>query len=367
MTRRALTAIAALLLLSACGGGGGGGMSQGQGPGPGPAPTPSPTVAGVQTTDPNRTLGAAGRVGDNLPAFGSVTQSTNGGSVSGITSDAASTTFDGRNIDLTVRRADGSRLRLNSASHLEDSLSIAADIPGHDTLRGDVLLDYSNTQGAAAVVYVSWDNDDPTDYLAGGYWLHATGNFNTATVTGIEIGAFVDGPELDTAATVPVSGSASYQGPTEGMYASRTGSDVAGVSRGSIEIGGFNGVIDLTANFGTSTISGCVGCTGPVETYGIFTDAATGQTFDVEDSSDVILRFGPAPIGQDGSFRNRRVSATLPGFTVTSTTGSWGGKLSSTADAAGDPRLVAGTYGGRSTTSGGSEAVYVGAYHANKR
>ena len=61
------------------------------------------------------------------------------------------------------------------------------------------------------------------------------------------------------------------------------------------------------------------------------------------------------------------MSMSNPYFTVTSTTGSWGGKFSNVQDAAGDPRLVAGTYGGRAVTSGGTESVFVGAYYGLKR
>ena len=363
-TIAALAAAAGLLFLTACGGGGGGG---GGGPSTSMPSAPTPTIGSVQSADPAKTTGAAAQVADNLPAFGSVTQSSNGGSVSGITTDAASTSFDGSNVQLTVRRADGSSLRLNSASHREDSVSGASDIPGHDTIRGDLLLDYSNTRATAAAVYVSWDNADPTDYLAGGYWLHARGDFSTATITGIEVGAFMDGPELDGPASIPVNGSASYQGPTEGLFAQQWGTDDPNATPGTTMIGGFTGTIDLTADFGANTISGCVGCSGPLEIVGIAEDGRTGETAEVTGYSASVLRLGPAAIGSDGTFRNRQMSMTHPSFAITSTTGSWGGKLSNVPDATGDPRLVAGTYGGRAVTSGGTESVFVGAYYANKR
>ena len=98
-------AAAGLLFLVACGGGGSGGS-----PSTMNDPLPTPTASSVQTANPDATHSAASRVADNLPAFGSVTQSSNGGSVSGITTDAASTSFDGNNVQLTVRRADGSSL-----------------------------------------------------------------------------------------------------------------------------------------------------------------------------------------------------------------------------------------------------------------
>lgn len=32
--------------------------------------------------------------------------------------------------------------------------------------------------------------------MAGGYWMHLTGRTDPLTITGAEIGAFVDGPEI---------------------------------------------------------------------------------------------------------------------------------------------------------------------------
>ena len=362
MIMRSLFVLCSVVLLAACGGGGGGGGGSSSSGAAGP----TPTVSGVQSANPGVTRASAGRVADNLPAFGSVTQSSSG-SVSGVTTDAASTTFDGRNVSLTVRRQDGSSFSLNSAAHREGRVSAAADIPGHDTIRGDLLIDYSNTEGTVAAVYVSWDNTDPLDYLAGGYWLHARGNFSNLTITGAEVGAFVDGPELDGPISVPVSGSATYRGPTEGLFAQIWGTDDPNASPGTSMVGGFNATIDLTANFAANTISGCVGCTGTVEIAGIVEDGRTGESAYAEGYSNSVLRLGPASIASDGSFRNRKMSMSSSDFNITSTTGSWGGQFSNRADAGGDPRLAAGTYGGRAVTSGGTQTVFVGAYYANKR
>ena len=362
-TIAAALAAASLLFLAACGGGGGGGSTSSLS---GSGAAPAPTVSDIQSANPEVTRSSAGQVADNLPAFGSVTQSSSG-SVSGVTTDAASTTFDGSRVSLTVRRQDGSTFSLNSAAHREDSVSAVADIPGHDTIRGDLLLDYSNTEGTAAAVYVSWDNADPTDYLAGGYWIHARGNFSNLTITGAEVGAFVDGPELDGPTSVPVNGSATYRGPTEGLFAQIWGTDDPNATPGTSMIGGFNATIDLTADFAANTMSGCVGCTGVVEIAGIVEDGRTGESAYAEGYSNSVLRLGPASIASDGSFRNRQMSLTSSDFTITSTIGSWGGQLSNRSDGAGDPRLVAGTYGGRATTSGGTQTVFVGAYYANKR
>lgn len=355
-------AAASLLFLSACGGGGGSGSSET----PSEAP-PQPTVASVQAADPARTHTAARRVADNLPAFGSVTQSSNGGSVSGITSDAASASFDGRDLGVTVRREDGSGIRLSTASHSLGTISIESGIPGHDRGRGDVLLDVAGNRASAAIAYASWNDSDPADYLAGGYWMYFEGDFAAGNLTGAEVGAFVDGPEIDGPADLPLAGTATYRGPTEGLFAQTWGTDDPEAAPGSTMIGAYAAIVDLTADFGANTISGCVGCTGSVELSGLFEDGRTGVVTEEVGTSDSVLRLGPASIEPDGSFRNRRVSLSNPNFTVAGSSGSWGGKFSNRQEAIGDPRLVAGTYGGKAETSGGTETTFVGAYYANKR
>ena len=263
---------------------------------------------------------------------------------------------------LTVRREDGSSLSLNSATDAFDYQSFYSGIRGH-TGRSYALLDYTDTTVSVSAIGVSWNNADPTDYLAGGYWMHLEGTADPLRITGVEVGAFVDGPELSSSPALPSIGTASYQGPAAGIYSTRYGSDTL-APVGSTEIGEFSATAELTADFGSMTISGCVGCTGTIETVGIFQNAATGETFEVYDSSDTRVTLGSAPIETNGSFRVGQVSLTSPGVDVTSSSGSWGGQFSNISDAQGDPRLVAGTFGGEAGTSGGSEVVFVGAYVA---
>ena len=151
------------------------------------------------------------------------------------------------------------------------------------------------------------------------------------------------------------------------MFAQTWGTDDPDAAPGSTMIGTYAAIVDLTANFGENTISGCVGCTGSVELSGLFEDGRTGVVTEEAGTSDSVLRLGPASIESDGSFRNRRVSLSNPNYAIASSSGSWGGKFSNRQDAAGDPRLVAGTYGGKAETSGGTETTFVGAYYANKR
>ena len=136
---------------------------------------------------------------------------------------------------------------------------------------------------------------------------------------------------------------------------------------GGAEIGDFGGVASLTADFSTNTISGCIGCNGGVNVSGVAADT-NGQTSTFEDVAvPVRLRMSAAPIRVDGTFRNRSITLERDDATVTSTSGSWGGRFSNMQDSAGDPRLVAGTAGAEWTESTGAEGVFAGAWFALKQ
>ena len=318
-----------------------------------PAPT-VPMVDRVQVADPEGTRVAANMAADNLPNFGSLTQSSNAGSVPGITGDRASAAFDGQNLDLTIQRPDGSSIQLNTADNALQSIpGTNAGIPGLERRRDIVMAHIAENAVSAAVTYVNWNDSDPLDFLAAGYWMHydLEGDASGFTVTGTEIGAFVDGPELDGLASLPVDRTARYLEATQGFYVQNRDDQT--------DIGGFTAIFELTADFGTNTVSGCVGCTGSIELSG-FEDDSTSE-------SATMLRLGPAPIGSDGSFRNQEVTLVTPGMTYAENSGSWGGRLSNVPDAAGDPRLVAGTYGAKAATASGDGIAFVGAFYAGKQ
>ncbi len=318
-----------------------------------PDPT-VPTVDSVQGADPDGAQVAANMVADNLPYFGSITQSSNAGSVPGVTGDRASTAFDGQNLDLTIERTDGSSIQLNTADNALQSIpETYTGVPGLDQRRDIVMARISDNAVSSAVTYVNWNDSDPLDYLAAGYWLHYDfeGDVSGITVIGTEIGAFVDGPELDGSASLPVDRTASYRDSTQGFYVQNRNAEA--------DIGGFTAVIELTADFGSNTVSGCVGCTGFIELSSFVDDSIS--------ESDSMLRLGPALIESSGGFRNHKVTLVTPGMTYTENSGSWGGKLSNVPDAAGDPRLVAGTYGAKAATAGGDGITFVGAFYAGKR
>ncbi len=354
MTLRTLAALTAVFVLAACGGGGGGAGSN-NGP---PGSPRGPTFAEVQAANPLASLAASGEAAGNLPSFGSVTQSSSAGSVSGVTGDAVTTSFDGRNIRLTVRHTDGDRIVFNAATDRIVSENLDPVISGY-TYRGDGLLTYTDTSVSIAAIYTNWNNSDPTDYLAGGYWMHLEGRTNPLEVTGAEIGAFVDGPEISRAPTaLPRLGTATYRGQATGLY-------VYEWSEGS-EIGDLQAASTLTANFTTNTISGCIGCNGGIVVNGVAEDANGRATVFEDVHVPARMQLGAASFGSDGAFRNRDVVLERDDETVTRTSGSWGGRFSNLPTRAGDPRLVAGTAAAEWTEADGSQGSLVGAWFGTR-
>ncbi len=354
-------ALGGLLTLSACGGSGGSNTQ----PVTSLPPANTPTFNETLAADPTANRSAVTRAATSLPAFGSVTQSTSH-NVAGISSDAASTTFDGQRLILRIQRDDASALTLDTASDTLESDALDSLIPGHGG-RGWIQLDANAAGATLAYTGVSWSNSDPTDYLAGGYWLHAAGDVLNGSVTGVEVGAFVDGPELDISnpPTMPMQGTASYNGFAEGVYAGRYGSIVPGqtLSEGSTETGVWSSTIGLAADFGTGTISGCIGCQAPVYVTGVYQDAATGEVGDFADVATAYrVHLGAASFDPNGTFRSQDVSMSLGGVPL-SGGGAWGGQFSNIPDGDGDPRLVAGTAGGEFTTPVGGEGAFISAYY----
>ncbi len=385
----ALTAALGLtLMVAACGGGGGG------------APTPTAQrgdtgstgtdgtasthtqadLNRVRAADPEETLQSAVRVADSLPRFGSVTQSTNR-DANGVTTDRASAAFDGAGSTVTITRADSSTLTLDTADAvvtLDPEPDTLTGIPGGArTLRGWGTLNVAGRAADAAAFVVTSADGAPNDWLAVGAYLHVAGQnlLSTApTVTGAEMGAFVDGPELRLPPpNLPGAGTARYEGTAGGLYVTRYGTGYAGVTPGSTAVGGIDATATLTADFANNTISGCIGCKGDVLLSGVITDSASGASRDFASvPSDVQLRLGATEIDSDDTFRSRDVTVFDPawqraGLGVTRQSGSWGGRFSNLPVATGEPRLVGGTFGGEGMLNNGTRGAYVGAFVAGKQ
>ena len=349
-----VVACVTLLLISACGGGGGGGSPTSTMP---TTPTPSsPTTDTAFSSNPSTSADAAHQAATATPAFGSVTQSSNV-NVSGVTTDAAQVTVSGERITLRVRRRDGSGFSLNTVDHLVESSGVVTSPVTGRSWQSGLLFDYDANSFTVMRGAIDYDPNDLGDWMTGGYWMHARGNLAAGAVSAVEVGAFVDGPEISGTANLPVSGTASYSGIAAGLYASRYGSDIAGAEAGSIALGEYEGSFRAVADFSRGTISGSV---SSVVVDGVIT-APDGTVYADYGSSPVRLELGSTAINSNGTFTGTDVRLTSSGFSFVRNEGSWGGRFSTIDDRTGDPRAVAGTHGGAATTSGGTEIVFTGA------
>ena len=281
---------------------------------------------------------------------------------------SVSTSFDGTDLTITISRDDGSALSLSSLSDAFDaSGSSESPIAGHGA-QSWVLYRDDNDGISVAIATVTAADTNAADYLALGHWTHVAGDLAEFNITGAEIGAFVDGPELSPAspASVPVHGEASYSGPVFGAYAILHGTD-AGVTPGSTESGLFSSTVELTTDFAANTIKGCIGCSEMVTLSGTLFDSDTGESSDVLfENSGYKLHLDPIALNSTGTFDEGQMRLRHPVISITSTEGTWGGRFSNIAGSDGDPRLVAGTFGAEATSEGGSEGTFLGSFVGTK-
>ena len=381
MHGRHLAALAAALglTLAACSGGGGGSPTAPTAQTPAPAPqtptdpTPAPTPQSVAGADPERTIRAARAATRNLPRFGSVTQSSN--AVNGITTDRARVNLDpaAERLRVTVERQGKDPLILDSNDALGEP--VRASRAG---LTARTWFNARVTDGRVTIsdTFAAWATDYPEIWQAQGYWIHIAGEnliSSAPTLTGLEMGAFVDGglyrspPER-----LPTNMTARYDGEARGAVALQYGTSAgAALERpeGTLMIADWSGPARLTANFDgvSNSISGCIGCTGSImldEWH--LSNADTVD--DLRGSTPVTTRIhlGSTGINRDGTFRGATVTLSEPDAVggsnpVTSSGGSWGGKLSNPLNG-GVPAGIAGTVGGAAGWRDGTAANYIGTF-----
>ena len=274
---------------------------------------------------------------------------------------ARTTSFDGETLRIAVPREDGGTERFSSARDEWFTWSWRPFLPNHVGRRW--ALRKLRTEGTSVTyAIVSWDNDDPTDYLAAGYWLWFPGaDDRRLRLEAAETAAFIDGPELDPTnpSRMPLSGTASYVGEAGGVYSYRYGSGWTRVDEPEFAEE-FAGTINLTADFADGTVSGCIGCIGELEIrrahlytlFGYRADQPLAQPTDYE------VHFGRTRIGADGAFENPEATVRHPGRVVAQSSGNWSGNFSSRPDANGNPRLVAGTAQAEFVEADGSEGSF---------
>ena len=355
-----------LLALTGCLHDGGDGDSPASGP---PATTETDTSTATlndsRSANSAEILDATAQAALSPPQFGSVVQAA---AVDVASTSGVSTAFDGTDLTIAVSRDDGSALELDTGSDVSDSSgTFESPIAGHSA-QAWVVLKIDNDGISVARATVTANEGDAADYLTMGYWMHIAGNLTEFSFTGVEIGTFVDGPELSltSPASLPAQGTASYYGPAAGAYGVQHGAGEAGTP-GPTEIGEFASTVELTADFAGGTIGGCVGCRDGLALFGELYDADTGESTDVlfEDSG-YQLHLDPTSLNSNGTFLGQQMRLEHPAISITRTTGAWGGQFSNIPDSAGAPRLLAGTFGAEAISAGGSEGSFLGSFVGTK-
>ena len=172
------------------------------------------------------------------------------------------TRFDGEVLHVAFVREDGTRDAFNSVRDEWYSWSWVPARPGYAGRRW-TLLKTTAEQSSMVYAVVSWNDDDPTDYLAAGWWLRFPGQYSFRrglSLRDAEGDAFIDGPELDisTPPRLPDAGTATYVGGAGGFFRYRYGSDWTG-GEAPVDVEEFTGTIAITADFSDHTLQGCIG------------------------------------------------------------------------------------------------------------
>ncbi len=278
------------------------------------------------------------------------------------------TGFDGRTLTLQLAREDGSLDRFDSVRDSQGSWAYPPVLPNHV---GRVWILRKTKRDTSSLVYalIGWDDDDPTDYLAAGYWLRFPGPrvFGRGLVAA-ERHVFIDGPEIDPSdpPRLPASGTATYVGPVGGLYEYSHGSDRTDVEA-PVVADEFAATMNIQADFSDGTLSGCIGCIDDIRIERQHLYAYLGfrrRPVPEAPPTDYELHFGLTAIDPDGTFRNTDVSVLHPDRIVTQSGGSWSGTLSNVPDDDGYPRLMAGKMGVEFQEADGSRGDFQGIFTA---
>ena len=255
--------------------------------------------------------------------------------------------FSGPRLRVFLNLPDGTPVSVNIE---DDAVSTR---PGRTVIPGHQARDWTFVKDAeigASVVHalVSWDPEDPADYLMAGWWAQ----FPDQHLPGLSfrrLGAIRHRgrPGDGSCGATRTAGSPAGR-PMSGRPAGSTPMRWAadwGEAEGSNIVEEWEGHIALTADFAAKTIAGCVGCEGDLVTrrahFGVFLGDEVTRCPEAT-AAGYELHLGEAPIRPDGTISHPVVAVRHPERDVTASEGHWGGGLSSIPDGDGNPRLAAG-------------------------
>ena len=275
--------------------------------------------------------------------------------------------FTGPRLEVFLTLEDGRDVSVNTTDDAVATRPATTPIPGHRARDWTFVKDVEDGTSIAYAL-VSWDGDDPADYLMAGWWAEFPGQHwpDLSFADSLQYG-IVDGPEIDPAVPpeLPLAGQATYTGQAGGLYTYVPGSDW-GEDQGASVIDEYEGAITLTADFAEATLSGCIGCAGDLVTrrahFGIFLGDDVHDIRSI--AADYELRLDETTIREDGTFEHMNVTVMHPTRDIEGSGGFWGGALSNIPDSGGNPRLAAGFSFGAFGESDGSQGRFVGAFVA---
>ena len=279
------------------------------------------------------------------------------------------TTFVDGVLSIDVRYHDGRTRTLDTIRHREQSWAVHLSRPTQPNHSSREWLLAENHHDGKILLYTvaSWNDADPTDYLAAGWWLVYPPDVPIWAFESATRGVFLDGPELDPAKPpdLPLTGTASYVGTAGGLYTYQYGRDWGELAESS-EYTEFAGLISLTADFDHSRLTGCLGCLEPIGTAPgrhLFPVVPWQGPDPAALPSDYDLYFA-ASFGAAGDFEDTDIRVTHPDRTITRAAGTWRGQFSNVADVEGHPRRVVGSTDVHFAEADGSVGHFTGIFDA---
>lgn len=247
--------------------------------------------------------------------------------------------FDGQSVTMSI----GGGRTINTANNsYTAALTPVVNEPGYSAREWLVPMN-ARFNGLVAV---TWNVDDPADYLTVGAWAEVSASAFGSPSAPVELGVLFDGPEFRHTAPIP-SGAASgtYRGRAVGVYKN--------VATPGTDHGIFGGEVELDADFQQQTISGCIGCSGTgIGTYPAGLSAASSLA---RLSSTIIRLEEGSIVSGESSFGGGRVTAEsdVDAFSISSASGSWEGVFSNRQNDVNVPRALGGTADGEITWESG--------------
>ena len=279
------------------------------------------------------------------------------------------TSFAAGVLRVDVRTPDGRTRTLDTLRNVDGTWGRFLPRPAQPNHASREWLLADNHYDGRVLLYavVSWDDADPTDYLAAGWWLIYPPDVPVWEVEEATRGVFLDGPELDPAdpPDLPLAGTVSYVGGMGGLYTYNYGR-AWGELADSTDVTEFQGPVALIADFDRNRLAGCLGCLGPIETdpgrhlYPIL----TWRTPDPAASPADYEVYFEASFGAGGAFEDTAVAVAHPDRTVVSSAGTWRGQFSNVADGDGNPRRVVGSTDVLFAEDDGSHGRFTGIFDA---